>query len=263
MSRSLILHASFGAGHLHAAEALGAALEIHAGVEVMVEDTLVYLGPVLQRAAHELYQQISEHAPRLYQLFYESTDQHRLDAAIKANLRSGRAYRPFLSDLERLIVRLAPDLIVGVQQLPLMVLSALRDEGALNRPLYAVVTDFAAHSSWVHPYIDHYFLPSMITAQLLGRLGVPASAMEVTGIPVRPELAEPKVPAAMRARHRLPSDGPIISLFGAGIEPKRVRLMIEGLLGLAAPLTLVAVTGRSAELARHLDAWWATDRRAW
>ena len=253
MSRILILHASFGAGHLHAAEALCAALEVHSGVEVIVEDTLVYLGSVLQRAAHELYEQISEHAPRLYQLFYESTDLHHLDAAIKANLRSGRVYRPFLSDLERLIARLAPDLIVGVQQLPLMLLSTLRDEGALNRPIYAVVTDFAAHSSWVHAYIDHYFLPSTITAQLLGRLGVPASALEVTGIPVRPELAEPKMPAEMRARHGLPPDGPIISLFGAGIEPRRVRLMIEGLLGLDTPLTLVTVTGRSVELARHLD----------
>ncbi|MBX0330525.1 hypothetical protein K2Z83_22985 [Oscillochloris sp. ZM17-4] len=115
------------------------------------------------------------------------------------------------------------------------------------------MTDFAAHSSWVHPSIDRYFLPSAITAQLLVRLGVPADLLEVTGIPVRAEIAAPKAPAAMRARHGLPPDGPVISLFGAGIEPQRVRLMVEGLLGLDAPLTLVTVTGRSAELAQHLD----------
>ncbi|MBX0328368.1 hypothetical protein K2Z83_11840, partial [Oscillochloris sp. ZM17-4] len=111
MARILILHASFGSGHRHAAEALRAALETHPGVEVVVEDTLAYLGPVLQRAAQELYRQISEHAPHLYQLFYEATDLHHLDAAMRANLRSGRAYRPFLGDLERLIGQLAPDLI--------------------------------------------------------------------------------------------------------------------------------------------------------
>ncbi|MEI7769748.1 MAG: galactosyldiacylglycerol synthase [Chloroflexales bacterium] len=253
MARILILHASFGSGHRHAAEALRAALEAHPDVEVVVEDTLAYLGPVLQHAAQELYRQISEHAPRLYQLFYEATDLHHLDAAMRANLRSGRAYRPFLGDLERLIGRLAPDLIVGVQQLPLMVLSALRDDGTLRQPINAVVTDFAAHSSWVHPYIDRYFLPSAITAQLLVRLGVPADILEVTGIPVRAEIAAPKAPAAMRARHGLPPNGPVISLFGAGIEPQRVRLMLEGLLGLGAPLTLVTVTGRSTELAQHLD----------
>jgi processive 1,2-diacylglycerol beta-glucosyltransferase len=253
MVRILILHASFGSGHRRAAEALRAALEVHPAVEVVVEDTLAYLGPVLQRAAQELYRQISEHAPRLYQLFYESTDLHQLDAALRANLRSGRAYRPFLGDLERLIGRLAPDLIVGVQQLPLMLLSALRDDGTLRQPLYAVVTDFAAHSSWVHPSIDRYFLPSALTAQLLARLGVPADALEVTGIPVRAEIATPKLPATMRARHGLPPDGPVVSLFGAGIEPQRVRLMVEGLLGLDAPLALVTVAGRSAELAQHME----------
>jgi processive 1,2-diacylglycerol beta-glucosyltransferase len=135
MARNLILHASYGSGHQRAAEALRAALETHPAVEVLVEDTLAYLGPLLQRAAQELYRQISEHAPRLYQLFYESTDLHQLDAALRANLRSGRAYRPFLGDLERLIGRFAPDLIIGVQQLPLTVLSALREDGTLRQPI--------------------------------------------------------------------------------------------------------------------------------
>lgn len=253
MARILILHASYGSGHRRAAEALQAALETHPAVEVLVEDTLTYLGPILQRAAQEIYRQISERAPRLYQLFYEATDLQQLDTTLRANLRSGRAYRPFLSDLERLIERFVPDLIIGVQQLPLTVLSALREDGALHQPIYAVVTDFAVHSSWVHPYIDRYFLPSALTAQLLARLGVPAAAMEVTGIPVRAEIAAPKSPAAMRTRHHLPPDGPLISLFGAGIEPQRVRLMVEGLLDLDAPLTLVTVTGRSEDLAQHLD----------
>jgi processive 1,2-diacylglycerol beta-glucosyltransferase len=252
MARVLILHASFGSGHRRAAEALGAALEAHPAVEVVVADTLAYLGPVLQRAAQELYRQISEHTPRLYQLFYESTDLHQLDAALRANLRSGRAYRPFLGDLERLIGRLAPDLIVGAQQLPLMVLSALRDDGTLRQPIYAVVTDFAAHSSWVHPSIERYFLPSALTAQLLIQLGVPAAALEVTGIPVRAEIATAKPPAMMRARHGLPPDGPLVSLFGAGIEPRRVRLVLEGLLRVDAPLSLATVAGRSAELEQHL-----------
>jgi hypothetical protein len=43
----------------------------------------------------------------------EATDLHHFDAAMRANLRSGRAYRPFLSGLERLIGQLAPDLIIG------------------------------------------------------------------------------------------------------------------------------------------------------
>ena len=56
----------------------------------------------------------------------------------------------------------------------------------------------------------------------------------------------------MRARHELPADGPIVTLFGGGIEPKRVRLLIARLLEATTPGTLVVVAGRSNELIENI-----------
>ena len=62
------------------------------------------------------------------------------------------------------------------------------------------------------------------------------------------EIAAPKPADEMRARHRLPTGAPLITLFGGGIEPLRVRRMIIMLLQSATPATLVVVAGRSEPL---------------
>ena len=90
--------------------------------------------------------------------------------------------------------------------------------------------------------------------------GVPPSSLHVTGIPVRLEIAEPKADDAMRARHDLPTEGPIITLFGGGIEARRVRLVIQRLLEGETPGMLVVVAGRSRSFPRPWPIS-ATDRR--
>jgi processive 1,2-diacylglycerol beta-glucosyltransferase len=164
-------------------------------------------------------------------------------------------YTPFLQGLLKFIERTAPDVIVCTQQFPLAAVSFLKQQGRLQTPLYVVVTDFMVHASWIAPGVDGYFVAHPQTAYVLQRRGVPARRIYATGIPVKLELLTPKRMEEARRARDLPVDRPVISIFGGGIEPKRVRLLVERLLEEAdRPALAVTVAGRNHELASALHA---------
>jgi processive 1,2-diacylglycerol beta-glucosyltransferase len=82
---------------------------------------------------------------------------------------------------------------------------------------------------------------------------VPDERVDVTGIPVRPEIATPKGVAEMRRRHELPPGVPLVTLFGGGIESGRLRLIAERLLAGPSPATVAVVAGRNESVAAALE----------
>ena len=66
MTRVLILHASVGTGHQHAARALADAFERLPNCEVRVEDTLAFAPPVFRDAYARSYLEMVAKAPALW-----------------------------------------------------------------------------------------------------------------------------------------------------------------------------------------------------
>ena len=253
MPRYLILHASVGSGHRSAAHALADALERLPDSEVRIEDTLDYASPIFSTAYARSYLELSQRAPLLWQMFYESTDNSDVEwAPIRDRVR-GLVAELAVNKLKDLIRQYAPAAIICTHFLPAELLVRLKLDGDMRVPTYTVITDHAVHSQWITPGVDGYFVASDFPCKLMVERGVPAAIIHVTGIPVNPAIAEPKEPHAMRALHDLPVDGPVISLFGGGLVPKRARRIVEGLTALETPGMLVVVAGRNAELPAALE----------
>jgi hypothetical protein len=228
MPRLLIVHASVASGHRRAALALAAAFTRKPGGEVRVEDALAYGGKVFRRAYAQTYLDLIEHAPALWRLFYEGTNITDPEWIALANRLRSLVEGMDVTHLERLVHRFAPSAIVCTHFLPVDLLLRLKRRGRLPQPIYCVVTDFAAHAFWAIPGIDGYFVASDLTREQLIARGVAPTIIRVCGIPVDPAIAEPKPLALMRARHGFPTDVPLISLFGGGLDVARVRRMVEG-----------------------------------
>lgn len=254
MVRVLIIYASLGAGHGSAAHALAAALA-RLGAEPQVEDVLDYASSVvratLTRAHHDM--ELSERGQQFYRLIYERSNESDIAAAFRQNRLFGLLTRPFLTRLDSLFAEARPDAVVSLHPITGYILALRRQQGRLNAPLYVVITDFLAHSSWLAPGVRRYFLASDFTRWTLERRGLAPEVLEVTGIPINLEAARPKQRAEARARRDLPVDGPVIILLGGGIEARRVRLVAEELLMSDTPGVLVTVAGRNAELNQALS----------
>jgi processive 1,2-diacylglycerol beta-glucosyltransferase len=252
MPRILILHAEVGTGHTTAANALADAFRRNQQNEVRVEDTLDYGSRLFRESLTRSYLRVSSRAPLLWKMLYTSSDHGDPDTATAMNTLRSRIERLPVRRLERFVTDYAPDAIVCTHMLPIAVLQRLKRVGTLRPPVYCVITDYMVHSMWISDVVDGYFLASDLTRQAMIARGVPASALHVTGIPVRLEIAEPKARDDARARHGLPTDRPIITLFGGGIEVQRVRLVVSRLLESTMPGLLVVVAGRSESLVRNL-----------
>jgi processive 1,2-diacylglycerol beta-glucosyltransferase len=256
MARIMIFYSPFGSGHLSASKSLAEAFRRSDPQHVLiVEDIFEHIGSTLRGTVASVYERLSERAPLLYEAYYESTDVDELSFATTSNLLTDALYAPFLQGLLNFIQRTNPDVIVCTQQFPLTAVSFLKQQGRIRQPLFVVVTDYMVHASWIAPGVDGYFVAHPQTAYVLQRRGVPARNIYATGIPVKLELLTPKSSQEARAAHNLPLDRPVISIFGGGIEPKRVRLLVERMLEEAdKPSYAVIVAGRNRDLEETLEA---------
>lgn len=248
MTRILILYSSLGSGHISAAKALTQAFERLGNVEVLSEDALAYASSIYRNAVIQAYKESSEKVPILYKALYEGSDIDDLERSLDSNLAWARLELPFFRRLGQLIRETDPDAIVCVQQIPSRLLQLLEPEDKTSKPLYVVVTDLVAHSTWINYGVDGYFLPNDLSANLLIQRGVDPSILHVTGIPVKLEIMEPKSKQPMRERHDLPIDSPVVTLFGGGLNPRRVRAIATSLLESPDPATLIIASGRNEEL---------------
>ncbi|MBD1862423.1 MULTISPECIES: glycosyltransferase [Trichocoleus] len=248
MTRILILYSSLGSGHVSAARALKDAFARFPDVEVLSEDALTYASSVYRNAITQLYEQLSEKVPLLYKAFYEGSDVDDLERAIDSNLTWARLERPFFRKLGQFIKKADPDVVVCVQQIPSRLLQLLDQEDEVSKPQYVVVTDTIAHSTWINYGVNGYFLPNDLSANFLVQRGVNPQLLHVTGIPIHLESTKPKTKVAVRAQHDLPLDGSIITLFGGGLNPRRVRTMVSSLVEYSGASMVVLVAGRNGDL---------------
>jgi processive 1,2-diacylglycerol beta-glucosyltransferase len=248
MPRFLILHASVGGGHRSAALALEQAFKRLPDSEERVEDTLDYASALFRTAYARSYLELSQRAPLVWQMFYESTDLDDSEWTRMSDQLRGLVAELAVTGLKRMIRKYAPAAIVCTHFLPAELLMRMKLGGDLRQPTYTVITDHAVHSNWITPGVDGYFVASEFPCELMIARGVPAAIVHVTGIPVNPETAIPKEPQAMRTRHDLPLDRPVIALFGGGLVSTRVRRIVKGMLALDEDGLLVVVAGRNAEL---------------
>lgn len=253
MTRVLILYASLGSGHVSAAKALREAFTRFPNVRVQIEDALDRSHPILRETITKVYEQLSERVPQLYRAIYEGSDVEDLEDSTSDNLLYAKIERPFLRDLERFVKETHFDAIVCVQQIPSRLLQLLDREGTVTQPHYVVVTDVMAHSTWLNPGVEGYFLPSQMTAEVLVQRGIDRSLVHVTGIPVKLEVCQPKTSREMRQRHNLPLDLPIVTLFGGGLQTKRVRPIVKNLLESSTKAMLVVVAGRNETLLEAIE----------
>ncbi len=246
-SSILILHATVGTGHKTAALALEKAFKQRGADRVWVQDTLDYGSGLFRRLYANLYIDLSEKTPELWGFAYHESnrEQSRFERQLRQLYSRVGVYK--VDELNHL----RPDAILCTHFLPIdAALNSLAPAG-LKAPVYCVVTDFVGHPFWAHPGIKGTFVGNEMTGDMLVSHGVPRANLHVTGIPVNPNIAEPKNVAAIREQ-RILGRGHVVTLIGSGIDDDKVRQMVEGILQREVDGVLCVVAGRNYTLQKNL-----------
>ena len=251
--RIAILHATAGAGHKHAAQAIALGIaEREPGALVREVDALVFASQFYRRTYTQTYNAMAARAPGLWGVLYHSWSSERVNrgtAPVRLALD-----RLNLRRLVRVVGREQPDAVVCTHFLPVEALSPVRGRGRLRVPLYCVITDFTAHPFWAFPHVDRYFVGSPQVAEELAGHGVERGRIEVTGIPVAPRFARPIGREVARARLGLPATGPMVLIMGGGQGVGPLASLAERVAALAAAPVVVVVCGTNRRLREHVAA---------
>lgn len=248
--RILIFSATFGAGHIRAAEAIIEALESKVPA---VEISHLDFGEVLNKSFNLLlknaYIEMIKHTPKLWGTFYYKTAKLAPDSMWQ-RLLNNLGKQGFLN----YIYSYQPDLIICTYPTVAGVLAKLRERKILNIPLITIVTDYTVHSQWVHPGVDLYIVGNeFVRAGLVSR-GINPNTVKVTGIPVSPKFERPLDREALAGELGLSPDLPTVLLMGGAFG------VLDGIKGVCRMLThaqppvqTIVVCGHDAKLYSSLD----------
>lgn len=250
LDKVLILSASAGAGHLRAGQAIERAfLETGAARSVRHLDTLEYTNPLFRRLYSKAYIETVNRMPELLGLLYDWHDKpgqvdHIQLAFDKLNTQ------PFA----RMMEEQQPDVTICTHFLPAEIITWLNERGRLATRVMTVVTDFDIHSQWICHGTSHYFVAIDETRAHLEALGIPPERLSVTGIPIDPAFSRPRDRDAMRAKHGLAREGPVLLISAGGFGVGKIDALMNSLLKLRRPAQVVVSCGRNEERKAELEA---------
>lgn len=247
--RILVFSATFGNGHLRAAEAVIEELCIKEPLAIVTHlDFGDFLSKRFNSVIKKLYFELIKHSPKLWGKFYYQTS--------KLNPRS-RVQR-FLNQLGRTdflnyIQEFEPDLIVCTYPTISSILAQLRLEHILRIPVITVITDYTVHSHWVHPGVDSYLVACEEVKETLVNIGILTQRIHVTGIPISPKFEEKIDRRLIASKLGIKPDLPTFLLMGAYGSLAITKRICKRLTDSQVPVQSIIVCGNNEKLYHSLE----------
>lgn len=244
----LVIHASAGAGHFKAAEALYHGLKKSSSHEAVLADALDYTSPFFKNFYKKSYAFFVSRVPWLWGFFFYLLDISGLQPLIRSARRLYNTVNA--APLHAFLDREDFDYILTTHFLPAEVVSALKRKKRIRAKLVTVITDFDVHKIWLTPETDIYVVASAWTQERLKALGVPPQKVCAFGIPTAEPFAGVYDMAEAKKSLGLKEDlfTVLIATGSFGIGP--IERIIEALPG----FQLIVVCGHNRGLFERLNA---------
>ncbi len=242
----LLVHATAGAGHKKAAEAVFHGLKAQGVHEVRFIDALDYTNPFFKVTYPLFYSFLVTRLSWAWGFFFSFLDLPWMQPVVRI---VRRLYNGFNArGLQRFLIQEKFDVIITTQFLSAEVSAYLKRTGKITSKVICVVTDFDVHRIWINEGIDMYTGACGYTRDKLISLNVPSHKAFETGIPTDAKFSIQPDVAALKKKLGL-KDGTLTVLIATGsfgMGP------IEELTDLLQEYQLLVVCGHNQELYQRL-----------
>ncbi len=247
--RVLLLTADIGEGHNAAARAIAERIDqVWPGTEVCMLDVIAQMAPGMSWLVPCAYRLALDHAPAVYQCFYDALWQHRWFAWLsKRFIAAWCGWR-----LWPRLRRFQPDVVVCTHPFGAAAMDQLRRVHRLALPTATFVTDFAPHPFWVFSQIDAHFVMHAVSAPAARRLSA-RGLVCVAAPPISP-LFQPRDQGTARDLLGLRAGAFVVLVTGGAWGVGTLAVAVAALLELGERIQVVAVCGRNQVLRQRLEA---------
>ena len=183
MDNIVIFYASYGGGHLSAANAIKQYIDANHNnkFNAILVDCMRYINKPINKLTTAAYKEMAKKFPWAWGEFYYHSKKgpiyHISSASSKIMARK----------LLDLLDELNPTIIVSTHPFSTQMISYLKKRGLINCKLATILTDFAPHEQWLmgNKYVDMYFVShNKMRQNLIDEFKIPEGKVFATGIPL-------------------------------------------------------------------------------
>lgn len=223
----LVIHATAGAGHKKAAEAVYHGLLKHQEHQAVLVDALDYTNGFFRYFYPRTYVFLVTRLSLFWQFAFWFLDIPLLQPPIRLARRIYNAFNT--QPLERFLIAEKFDCIVTTHFLSAEVSAYLKRSGKISSKIICAVTDFDVHHLWINHGIDVYTGACDLTADKIRRMVHGSAQVAATGIPTDEKFSVSIEKQQMRQRLGCRTDMFTVLLatgsFGMGPLEELIRLL--------------------------------------
>lgn len=181
MKKILLFYASFGGGHLSAANSIKQCIdENFSDCETKLVDCMLYVNKPINAISTTAYKEMAKKFPWVWGDIYAHTQKGPL-ARISSTSNNLMAKK-----LLKLLKEYQPDIVISTHPFGSQMVSYLKRKALIECKLATILTDFAPHEQWLigSDYVDYLFVSHEKLRQELINTGIDSNKVFATGIPL-------------------------------------------------------------------------------
>ena len=181
MKKILLFYASFGGGHLSAANSIKQCIdENFSDCETKLVDCMLYVNKPINAISTTAYKEMAKKFPWVWGDIYAHTQKGPL-ARISSTSNNLMAKK-----LLKLLKEYQPDVVISTHPFGSQMVSYLKRKALIDCELATILTDFAPHEQWLigSDYVDYFFVSHEKLRQELINTGIESNKVFATGIPL-------------------------------------------------------------------------------
>jgi len=245
----MIMTASVGCGHDQAAKVIkDDLLDRYNNIDIEIIDFIDLFPSAIGSIIKSTYLKMIDKVPSWYNLLYQGT----MKLNQQSKVSSIFAYK-YKKKTLTLIEASNPDMILFTNPFPSTLVSHLKRKNKISTYTASIITDYTAHSVWLDPTIDNYFVGSNILKEEMVDRGIEVSKIHVTGIPI-----DGKFNTAVNKTDKLLELGlnislPTVLIMGGGLGLGSIEEVLETTDTIDKNLQLIVVVGKNKALKNELE----------
>ena len=181
MRKILIFYASYGGGHLSAANSIKQCIDDNfKDCETKLVDCMEYVNRPVNKITTTAYKELAKKFPWAWGEVYSHSQKGPL-----AHISSA-SNNLMAKKLLKLLKEYQPDIVISTHPFGSQMVSYLKRKALVDCKLATIMTDFAPHEQWLvgKEYVDFYFVSHEKMRQELINDNVPEDKVFATGIPL-------------------------------------------------------------------------------
>ncbi len=244
----LIFYASYGGGHLHAAQSIYDYIDAnYTNMNIELIDCMKYVNKTIEKITTTAYQEMAKKAPWAWGRIYSDSQKGPL-----AHI-SSRSNKIMAIKLLRLLREKNPDLIISTHPFGSQMCSYLKRKGKISAKIATIMTDFAPHDQWLvgNDFTDYYFVAHDKMKQYLLSKNIPESKIFATGIPISNKFSQKYNKYALLKKFELSKEKQTILFFGGGefgLGKTKTLQIFENFVTSNHNIQMVAIAGKNPKM---------------